>query len=1214
MFLHKIKLAGFKSFVDPTTIELPGNLVGVVGPNGCGKSNVADAVRWVMGETSAKHLRGGSMADVVFNGSTTRKPVGLASVEILIDNTEDNSTDKRLGGQYAAYDEISIKRRVSRDGQSVYSLNGRRCRRRDVTDVFLGTGLGSRSYAIIEQGMISRLVEARPEELREFLEEAAGVSKYKERRRETENRIHHTRENLHRLEDLRDELTRQLKHLSRQASLAEKYKVLKQEERLRRVELSGLHWRALGRQLSEKDREIRAQEETVAKQLAEQHRLESSLDSRRAEHAAAMNEFNDGYRAVLDAGAEIARGEEAVHNLRERAAQTEKRLTKEQEALKEARDHLKTEQEDIETLQGTLAEKEPALAESERIVTEAADAHAGAETAMQEWSLVWEAIGLRVAEAMRSVQAEEGRIEHLKERLANSSERYIRLQREQDKLDPRGLQQKLEELGAQLREQDTVRVAAESEHQDHGVIVGDLRQRIRALSETVNSARERSQEARGRLSSLTALQQEALGKGEGAVTDWLRRNGLIERPRLAEKLEVSAGWERTVENVLGAMLRAVCVDNLDVPVSMLAELQEGAVTFFQANGDTERIRTSSPPDGHETDHEAGDGTGNEASNQGGDQANDGTGDETGDETRSTRLVEKVSAPWPVDTLFSGVHAVHDLEEALARRSTLGRGESVVARTGEWLGRDWLRAHRGSDPTAGVLPREREIKGLSEVIDTLRTEIHDGEAAMEGAHRAREVAEEEQSRSQARIAEAKRIHATLESRLGEQRMRLDEAARRSRMIADELTELREQRQQARASLEEMQAGLGEQKADRDRLIGERDGEAAKRREYQERLTENRARWHKARDDSHRLAVEVASIRARHDSLVQARARDHDQVAGLEVRCEELRRALAETEDPLQKLDADLALHRTRRQELEVILQEARRRVEGLDMAVRDLDQKRHAIFGGIESGRAILEKMRIGRQETHVRGEAIEEQVAASGHVMAEVLDGLPKEAGAADWQHRIDTLEQQISRLGTVNLAAVEEHARQAERKGYLDSQHQDLMDALATLEEAIRDIDKETRNRFTDTYEKVNAQLGVLFPRLFGGGHAHLELTDSDPLNAGVTVMARPPGKRNSTIALLSGGEKALTAVALVFALFELNPAPFCLLDEVDAPLDDANVDRFRDLVKDMSGRVQFVIITHNKNTMEITNQLIGVTMSEPGVSRLVTVDVDSAIAMAEA
>nr|VFK31706.1 MAG: condensin subunit Smc [Candidatus Kentron sp. MB]VFK75622.1 MAG: condensin subunit Smc [Candidatus Kentron sp. MB] len=1196
MFLHKIKLAGFKSFVDPTTIVLPGNLVGVVGPNGCGKSNVADAVRWVMGETSARHLRGDSMADVVFNGSTARKPVGQASVEILIDNTEGERNDnpsageqqgetpptRRIGGPYAAYDEIAIKRRVSRDGQSVYSLNGRRCRRKDVTDVFLGTGLGPRSYAIIEQGMVSRLVEAKPDELREFLEEAAGVSKYKERRRETENRIQHTQENLNRLQDLRDELAKQLQHLERQANQAERYKVLKQEERLRRVQLLSLHWRAFAEELSRREAEVAHQEKTLEERIAEQNRLETLLEKQRADHSTSMNEFNDGYRSVLDAGAEIARGEETLQNLRERARQTEKTLRKEEDAFQEAQSHLTTEQQTIATLQKALAEKEPALAESERMVTETAQEHAQAETAMQEWTQVWENIGLRAAEATRVVQSEEGRIEHLKERLAHASERYIRLQKEQDRLDPRGLQRKIEELDAQVGDQEAIQAQAEVESRKHQQVVQDLRRRLQDISTTINSARERFQEARGRLSSLRALQQEALGKGKGVVTDWLRKHQLIGFPRLAERLEVTNGWERAVEHVLGIALRAVCVDGLEGSVALLMELREGTVTLFDITVPADAINASLPA--------------SEIQNR-----------------DSDWLLNKISAPWPIHPLFAGIRTAPDLPSALALRPRLGRGESIVTPAGEWLGINWLRVHRGADSTAGVLPREREIKELSALIETLEQEIEDRENDRETMRQTRDAAEKEQSASQARIAEAKRIHASLESRLWEQRRQFEEVTRRSQSIARELAELREQRQEARTTLEQMQQDIQGQKTERDRLARERETEAIKRKEYQQRLSTSRTRWQEARDKSHRLAVDLATIRARYDSLIEAQGREHDQVARLAARCEELRQILAEMEEPLQTQEDQLSRHRDRRTELESVLQSARQRVEGLDAAIRESDHNRHATARRIETDRTTLEEMRINRQETHVRREAVREQVTASGHVIEAILQELPDEANQTEWEGRIKNLEQKLSRLGTVNLAAVEEYAQQAERKEYLDTQHQDLTEALDTLQRAIQDIDKETRNRFTDTYEKVNTQLGILFPRLFGGGHAYLELTDSDPLNAGVTVMARPPGKRNSTIALLSGGEKALTAVALVFALFELNPAPFCLLDEVDAPLDDANVYRFRDLVREMSDRVQFVIITHNKNTMEVANQLVGVTMSEPGVSRLVSVDVENAVALVD-
>jgi len=1188
VFLHKIKLAGFKSFVDPTTIVLPSNLIGIVGPNGCGKSNVADAVRWVMGEISAKHLRGDSMADVVFNGSTARKPVGQASVEILLHNAE-----KRLGGRFANYNEISIRRLVTREGKSHYFLNGKRCRRRDVTDVFLGTGLGPHSYAIIEQGMISRLVEAKPDELREFLEEAAGVSKYKERRRETENRIARTRENLTRLQDLRDELAKRLQYLKRQATTAEKYRALKQTERLTRAQLLTLRWRILAEELVQQDQRIHEQEMAMETQVAEQRHLESLLNEKRTEHTAALTTFNDNYRSVLDVGAEIARGEETIGNLRNHATQISQTLQKEEENLQEARDHLEAERQKINTLEKKLSHEKPESKKLEQQVTEAAADHAKAEKTMQEWSSSWEGFSLRVAQTTQAVQGKKSHIEQLKERLSHANKRYTQLEEEQNKLDADGLQREITSLTHQLAKQNTARIEAESQHTRHQVVVQDLRQRTQELSSALNVARERAQEARGRLSSLMTLQQEALGKRQGAVTDWLRENALMDLPRLAEELEVTAGWERAIENVLGTTLRAVCVGGLETPVSTLDTLQEGTLTLFDTTENTGGNAKTLP-----TDHTIG-------------KENNTLPNGTIEKEKDPPFLnDKVTAPWPMDTLLSGVRTENTLHKALALRMSLYPEESIVTPNGEWIGRNWIRIHRGSDSAAGVLSREREIKTLIDRIDTLQKEIQDWERAMETAHQERKIAEKEERASQTKITEAERLHITLKSRLVEKQTRLDETNQRSRTIIRELGELDEQRYQTEENLTKMQKDLGEQQTLLNRLTAGRDTQISKRKEHQEHLTTSRDRWQQIRDKAHRMDLEVASTRTQYRSLTEAQTRNNEQVSRLDERCKEFRKSLLEMDAPLQNAKSELTRHQARRQELETIMQNARQRVEKLDQAVRDSDQKRHAIADRIDSGRNVLERERLARQETHVRREAIEEQIIASGYEVESLLAELPKEAEETGWEGKIRTLEQQISRLGPINLVAVQEHEQQSKEKEHLDAQNQDLVDALETLETAIRNMDRETRARFTDTFERVNTKLGTLFPRLFGGGNAHLELTGSDPLTAGVTVMARPPGKRNSIIALLSGGEKALTAVVMIFALFELNPAPFCLLDEVDAPLDDANVHRFRDLVKEMSERIQFLLITHNKNTMEIAHQLVGVTMSEPGVSRLVSVDVEETLA----
>nr|VFJ98571.1 MAG: condensin subunit Smc [Candidatus Kentron sp. H]VFJ98676.1 MAG: condensin subunit Smc [Candidatus Kentron sp. H]VFK04728.1 MAG: condensin subunit Smc [Candidatus Kentron sp. H] len=1275
MFLHKIKLAGFKSFVDPTTISLPSSLVGIVGPNGCGKSNVADAVRWVMGEISAKHLRGGSMADVVFSGSTARKPMGLASVEILLDNTEG-----RVGGQYASYNEISVRRQVSRDGQSSYFLNGKRCRRRDVTDVFLGTGLGPRSYAIIEQGMVSRLVEAKPDELREFLEEAAGVSKYKERRRETENRIGHTRENLERLQDIREELDKRLQHLKRQATVAEQYRELKQAERLARAQLLTLRWRLLTEEITDRDRQIHEQEAAMAARVSEQQALDARLKAQRVEHAAALDGFNNRYRASLDVGSEIARAEETIENLRHHAVQVRQTLHKEEEALKEAHDHLGAGKKSIEALERKLADKEPTLAKLQEQVTQASADYTEAEAAMQEWSASWEALGLRVTETTQAVQAEEGRIERTKERIATSAKRYIELREEQEKLDTRELKRTIMALAGKLREQGRALIQAKSRHARHRVVVQDLRRHAQEVSSALDSARERSQEVRGRLASLTALQQEALGKGEGAVTDWLRKHDLAESPRLLEGLEVAEGWERAVEHVLGDTLRAVCVAGLDGPATLLADLGEGSLTFFDTaapdileDQDGEvvdgifwempgRPEPGHPGHGQKAERKARSralvhipGPGTEArrtitrrilrrishlfrrisrlgeskapaptvttahpveEDRPEDYRDDASSEEAippetdlapaPDKSALGTLDEKVTAPWNPDILFAGIYTADDLDQALVLRPTLGFGQSIVTPTGEWLSRNWLRVHRGEGPTTGVLPREREIKTLSGNLERLQAETDGWKATMETANRERKAAEENQVAAQTAITEAERRYTTLKSRIDEHYARFQAFVHRGQAVASELTELHEQRQQAKSELVKMIEDLGEKQAARERLAGERDAEVAKRKEYQKHLTASRTHWQQMRDKTHQADLDVASTRAQHQSLIQAQARDAEHLARLETRCRELRESLSETDEPLKKAETELTGHRARRQELETALGEARRQVEELDTVVRESDQKRHAIAGKIETDRERLEKRRLARQAIHVRREALGEQVAGSGHAMETLLAELPKETNEADWTAKIEDLARQVARLGPINLAAVQEYETQSKEQARLDTQHQDLTEALATLETAIQDMDRETRTRFMETHEKVNAQLGVLFPRLFGGGQAQLELVGTDPLEAGVTIMARPPGKRNSTIAQLSGGEKALSAVALVFALFELNPAPFCLLDEVDAPLDDANVYRFRDLVKEMSDRVQFILITHNKNTMEIAHQLVGVTMSEPGVSRLVSVDID--------
>lgn len=1164
MRLSKIKLVGFKSFVDPTVIHFPSSLLGIVGPNGCGKSNIIDAVRWVMGEASAKHLRGDSMADVIFNGSTGRKPVGKASVELVFDNSNGGA-----GGQYANYNEISIKREVSRDGTSSYFLNGTRCRRRDITDIFLGTGLGPRSYAIIEQGMISRVIEAKPEELRVFFEEAAGISKYKERRRETENRIRHTRENLERLTDLQDEIGKQLETLQRQARTAERYKELAAEARRLKAELLALRYRELDRGLSDKDRQIGERENAVQAAIAELRHVEAEIEKCRARHAEAQEGFNEVQARFYGVGADIARLEQAIQHGRELRHRQEKELEQVEHQFAELDGHIRRDRDQLEELERVLAELEPGLDRARQAEAASAAKLAEAEQAMQAWQGRWDEFTRSASESSQSVEVERTRIDHLDRQLQQALNRLEKLRAERESLSAQNLEREIEELETQAREAAEERDRLQGELEAVQGEIARRRERDKALTADLHHRRSELENGRGRLASLEALQQSALGKSAGAVNEWLAARGLDSLPRLAEKLEVEPGWERAVETVLGFHLEAVCVQELDEAAADVESLQSGALALF---------------DGRD-----------------GAAASAGAG-----------LAARVRSELPVASLLAGVRTADSLEAALAARGRLGPGESLITPEGVWLGAGWLRVNRAEDEHAGVLAREQEIRELKARLQALEAEVAALGEEQEAVRRELKELEDRREELQAGTNRAHRRQADSNAQLNARRSRLEQHRQRVETLEREIRELEEQVGQcetdsraARARLEQAMGNLGEHETRRDSLNAERET-------LRRALDAARDQARQDRKAAHELAVKVEGRRTQRDSLRENLQRMDAQRDQSAARRDELRSHLAQGDAPLAEQRAELQDKLALREGVERELTDARRRLEALDAELRELEQQRTERERRVEAARAELEKLRLGSQEMRVRRQTLREQLEEMEYDPAALLAELSEEAAVNEWQERLQQVEQRIQRLGNINMAAIDQYQEQLERKEYLDKQHADLLEALETLENAIRKIDRETRTRFKETFDKVNTGLQANFPRLFGGGHAYLELTSDDLLDAGVTVMARPPGKRNSTIHLLSGGEKALTAVALVFSIFELNPAPFCMLDEVDAPLDDANVGRFCDLVKEMSERVQFIFITHNKVTMELSEQLIGVTMNEPGVSRLVTVDVDEAVQMA--
>ncbi len=1165
MRLNKIKLAGFKSFVDPTAVNLPGNLIGVVGPNGCGKSNIIDAVRWVMGEISAKHLRGDSMADVVFNGSSSRKPVGTASVELVFDNS-----DGTLAGQYAGYNEVSLKRVVSRDGTSAYFLNGIRCRRKDITQLFLGTGLGARSYAIIEQGMISRVIEARPEELRGFIEEAAGISKYKERRRETENRISHTKENLERLSDVREEVDKQLRHLQRQAATARRYQTLKQDERKLTAELLALRLKVIDQDSQTKEGILRERDIELQAAIAELRSIESSIETSREDFTEKSEALNAVQGRYYQLGAEISRTEQSIQHGRELRQRQKTDLEQAEQGAAEATLHLTRDQSQIDELRQELEQLEPGLDAARERERASAEALAAVEESMQDWQERWEDFNRESRAASEKTQVERARIEQLEHQLERLRVQRERLAAELQTLGTADIEMRIATLQAQEEEALQAGDTAASQLQAVSEELQQLRERERQIASAADAGRKQLQETQGRFMSLQALQQAALGLAQGKVTQWLEANALASRPRLAQQLTVEPGWERAVETVLGSYLESVSVDAIDAIATQLDSLQVGSVSFF---------------------------------------ANTGSASATSD---PNRLLSKVQGPSAISALLTGIVAVDSLGEALALRQNLRDGESVITRDGLWIGRDWLRVSRDKDVHAGVIGREKEMRELRDAVSAAeeRQESLQNESA-EVRERLVEL-ESRRDSLQADVNRLHRLHSELSSQGNALKSKAEQTAERARKIEAETVELQSDQERAEAAVETARARLEEGLEQMAQFESTRVDLERERDELRQNLGHKRSQAQQDRDGAQEVAIKVESKRSALTSISAGLDRLRNQLEQLQARRDQLTQQLAEGEAPLEALAAKLEEFLQQRVGVEQELTTAREALESAEGRMRTLDQRRVEVETNVEEARARVEDIRMAAQELKVRHETLLEQFKATHFELETIYQEMAPEADVVAWEQTLVDLTQKIDRLGQVNLAAIDEFKEQSERKEYLDRQFKDLTDALETLETAIRKIDRETRSRFQDTFDRVNAGLKERFPRLFGGGHAYLELAGEDILSAGVSIMARPPGKRNSTINQLSGGEKALTAVALVFSIFELNPAPFCLLDEVDAPLDDNNVGRFCDTVKEMSSRVQFIFITHNKTTMELASQLIGVTMHEPGVSRLVAVDVDEAVRMA--
>ena len=1170
MRLHSIKLSGFKSFAEPTHFQLPGQLVGVVGPNGCGKSNIIDAVRWVLGESRASELRGESMQDVIFNGSGNRKPAGRSSVELVFDNS-----DARAGGQWNQYAEIAVKRVLTRDGTSSYYINNQPVRRRDVQDVFLGTGLGPRAYAIIGQGTISRIIESKPEELRMFLEEAAGVSKYKERRRETENRLKDTRENLTRVEDILRELTANLDKLEQQAEVAQQYRGLQNEGTLRQHQLWFLKHRDAASDEERVRKAVQAATNALDARLAELRRVEAELDTVRQAHYAASDGLHGAQGELAQAQLEVSRLEERIRYVVEGRARLEQRLAE----LGGQAEQWRVRRDDAQRELAALGEQIAQADEQAQAQAAQADEHAAGVPALED---VLRAAQSRsgeqrsaVAEVQQQIQLLAADSRNLDDQLRQLGARRERLVAERQGIAAPDAS-RLEEL---VRVHDAAGQAlslAEAKLAELAQSAPRLDESRRVQHEVVNRESGKLAEIVARLEALRALQEKV--RTGGKIEPWLARHGLERLQGLWTRVHIEPGWETALESALRERINALEVGRIENVLAFAADAPPARLAFYTPP-------SASIASTHRTLPRLSDLL------------------RLGDAGLSALLND-----W-----LEGVYTATSLNEALANRGKLTHGEVIMTREGHAVSAYAVAFYAPDTEQAGMLARAQEIENLerrqraqSLIAEEARTSLVRSEAAYTEASLALAAVRREVAQAQAHAHE-----------LQVQRLRLAQQAEastaRAGQIDDELAEidaqledLNRRRSTGEGRFEELDLQLAttqQRQAELDDAVI-----AAERR-----LAEAREQLRALERQAQEAQFHARALTARRAELERSMQTADEQIAGTQTSAGQLQGELEQLTDAAARagLQTALALKLEREQAL------AARRSEYDDLAakLRQADEQRMELERSLDPLREKITKLQLEEQAAQLGGAQYLEQLAAA-QVDLEALGRSVQEGGVKlqGLQGEIDRIHREVEALGAVNLAALDELTTSRERKAFLDSQSADLNDAIDTLEAAIRKIDAETRELLGQTFTQVNEHFGRMFPTLFGGGRAELVMTGGEILDAGVQVMAQPPGKRNSTIHLLSGGEKALTAIALVFAIFQLNPAPFCLLDEVDAPLDDANTDRYCKLVTEMSAGTQFLFISHNKISMEMAQQLIGVTMQEQGVSRIVAVDMDEAVSLAEA
>ena len=1156
MRLKKIKLAGFKSFVDPTSIPFPDDMTAIVGPNGCGKSNVIDAVRWVLGESSAKNLRGDAMTDVIFNGSSARKPVSQCSVELVFDNSSG-----RIQGEYANYNELSVKRLVTRDGQSNYFLNSSKCRKRDVTDLFLGTGLGPRSYAIIEQGMISRLIESKPQDLRIFIEEAAGISKYKERRRETENRIRHTKENLERLDDVRGELGQQLEKLQRQAAAATRYKELKQKERTLKAELAALRWLKHSEHIARLDADISKQQSDIDGFIAQQRGDEKGIALYREQQQDLKQQLSDIQQQYFLLGTDITRLEQSQLHAKQRRQQIDQELQSLAQSLDEAVLFEQEQRAKIESLGETLQLAEPEQDMLAEQIEQAQEQLLNAQDTSNAHESQWREHEQTFSQTKQQVQTCHSQIQATMNLQLRTQQRINELHAEQNELQHDELAAQIDDLKQQLTEAAQDEQQAKIKADSCALESFQGSESLQDIQQQLLQAQGQLQQVQAKIAALESIQDSVSGFDE--LNEFLLSQELKAVP-LYQSLEIEPGWE--------AAVAAACKHWQDTPVVTEVPALDGLMALSSGQLLIARDNPEQPSPN----------------------------------SLASKISSKAYPQW-----FMHVQVVESAQQAIAMLGSLNKGESVVTRDGQWFGPNWI-TFGSQEQRDSLLQRAAQIKLMSQS----QLEYEDRVAMLQREvkqtkENVNQVLENEQVAAQA-LRQAEQRLSQSQNQLNLLQMQQQQSLSRRSRLNEELAKQKQMLEDETLQSEELAMQVEELEMHLAQLQDQQQDMQTRKSQLQHHVDGCRAQVEQLTQRSHQLALTIQATKSQYQGLIDNQQRNVNQKQGIENRINELRNEAKELGQPLDEQQARLTELLEQRVETEIQQSTIANQLSEVEELLSIAEKGQQGIVEKIQQMRSALESTKLECEGYKVRANATLEQLQELNQPLKPVLESLPDEAEENSWLQDLEKTQAAVGRLGAVNLAAVEEFEIQAQRKKHLDDQNEDLVAAMETLESAIRKIDKETRTRFKETFERVNTDLKELFPKVFGGGSAYLELTDDDLLETGVAIMARPPGKKNSTIHLLSGGEKALTALSLVFAIFRLNPAPFCLLDEVDAPLDDANVGRFCKLVSEMSKTVQFIYITHNKIAMEMAKHLTGVTMSEPGVSRMVAVDVEEAVAIA--